>query len=712
MPSHQFFRPHSLRGHSGGAVAGPTMEPFLCLWVVRLIIRARARDRLGRLPARWDHLELRSLGVEFTPNSDGRARVTADEFDAAFLRRLEVLEADPETTPDGRLVENVMALGQRLGLTDTEQEILLFIVLLNMEEDLADLFRAILQVIRMDTAEALALALDVDEVAIREALQPNSALLRSGLLYWDPRMSHRMPFVREYETLPGLAAELMGPKVSLDAVFQTYFRPSPSPDDALVQLPHLEQEKGELIGLLRSAARQRVPGINILLYGLPGTGKTFFARHIARLAGLEAVEVSHEDRSGEPHGPQSRQRAYQFSQHVMGRDERALIIFDETEDVFREVGILARGERIGGKGWTNHMLETNAVPAIWITNDVRSIEAAYLRRFTETLELRPPPRSVRAALLRRACEGLPVTEGWIARTAEMDGLTPAEIQKAVQVINLIAGDLDASEIEACLEAQIERSARLQGRPLLPRRRNSDILEYDVDVLNPDQELAPVVQSLADAGEGSLLLHGPPGTGKTALASHIAQVADRPLITRPASGILSPFVGMTERRIAALFEESAAEGAVLLIDEADSLLGSRESARARWEVSQTNELLVQIERFAGILIFATNFLSAIDTAALRRFDYKVELRPMTLGQRLVLFRSLAGGLGLPEPEGRTEVEEPLSQMDNLTPGDFGTVARRCRRRGNRESLRTIDLLALLRAESQYKVGTRVRRAAFS
>ena len=430
------------------------------------------------------------------------------------------------------------------------------------------------------------------------------------------------------------------------------------------------------------------------------------------MAGLEAVEISHEDRSGEPHGPQSRQRAYQFSQHVMGRDQRALIIFDETEDVFREVGLLARGERVGGKAWTNHMLETNAVPAIWITNDVRPIEAAYLRRFTETVELRPPPRSVRAALLRRACEGLPVTEDWISRTAAIQGLTPAEIHKAVQVAHLVTEDAGAADVEARLEAQFERSARLQGRPIQRRRRNAGFLEYDVDVLNPDQELAPILQTLADSGEGSLLIHGLPGTGKTALAEHIARVVDRPLLARPASAILSPFLGMTERHIAALFQEATDEGAVLLVDEADSLLGSRESARARWEVTQTNELLVQIEHFNGILIFATNFLSALDTAALRRFDFKIELKPITLKQRLALFQRLMSSLVISEPLEPSHTQHALSTLDELTPGDFATVARRFRNAAGREG-RTIDgILSILERENRLKSGHARIRAGFA
>lgn len=700
MPRHRQLRHHPRHGHPEMAAAS-TMEPYVCLWMLRLLVGARIRDRLGRLPAHWGHLELDSLGVELPSGEEHWADFTPNEFDAAIGRRLEALKSDPQVEPEGRLVDNVSALAERLRLNPTERSILLLMALLTLDEDLGELFRTILHEARLDAAQGLSLALDLDEAVVREAVRPDATLSRSGLLYLEPRIGRRLSFGQEHEMLPGLAMELMGPGVSLEAVFQSYFRPSPLPDDSMVDFPHLERRSRDLVALLRSASGQRLRGINILLYGAPGTGKTVLARRIAQLAGLDAVEVNDEDRSGRPHSPRSRQRAYQFCQHVMARDETALIIFDEIEDVFNDVVHLGREDRVGGKAWTNHMLETNAVPAIWITNDVRPIRAAYLRRFTETLELRPPPRSALASLLRRACTGLPVTETWISRTAAIQGLTPADIHKAAQVAHLVQGDGGAVDVEARLDAHFERSAQLQGRPIPARRRHANLIEYDIDLLNPDQDLAPILKTLTETGEGGLLIHGLPGTGKTGLAEHIASVADRPLLARPASAVLSPFVGMTERNIAALFAEASDEGAVLLVDEADSLLTSRESARARWELTQTNELLVQIEHFPGILIFATNFLSALDVAALRRFDFKLELRPIGLEQRMTLLKRLTSSLKIAEPSDVNQVRRVVSSLNQLTPGDFAAVARRFRNASDADGLAIEKILFLLEREERMK-----------
>ena len=69
-------------------------------------------------------------------------------------------------------------------------------------------------------------------------------------------------------------------------------------------------------------------------------------------------------------------------------------------------------------------------------------------------------------------------------------------------------------------------------------------------------------------------------------------------------------------------EAQADGAVLLLDEADSFLRDRRGAHHSWEVTQVNELLVQVECFDGLFFCATNLFEDLDDASLRRFDLKI------------------------------------------------------------------------------------------
>ena len=96
----------------------------------------------------------------------------------------------------------------------------------------------------------------------------------------------------------------------------------------------------------------------------------------------------------------------------------------------------------------------------------------------------------------------------------------------------------------------------------------------------------------------LLFSGPPGTGKTAYARYLAERLNLSIQQKRASDLLSPFVGMTESNIAEAFATAEREGALLLIDEADSLFIDRRTACASWERSQTNELLT---RMSGLML---------------------------------------------------------------------------------------------------------------
>ena len=152
-------------------------------------------------------------------------------------------------------------------------------------------------------------------------------------------------------------------------------------------------------------------------------------------------------------------------------------------------------------------------------------------------------------------------------------------------------------------------------------------------------IGPLLERIAAPGapaDVSLLLTGPPGTGKTALAAALAERLDRPLLVKRASDLLSKWVGETEARIADAFAEARESGALLLFDEADSLLSDRADARRSWEISQVNELLTWMD---------------FPSFALRRGD---ELRQaarsggapaLRLQDRADRFVAAAGGAGL-------------------------------------------------------------------
>ena len=221
-----------------------------------------------------------------------------------------------------------------------------------------------------------------------------------------------------------------------------------------------------------------------------------------------------------------------------------------------------------------------------------------------------------------------------------------------------------------------------------RRRAARI---DLDLYEADLSIAALAERLAAPGapaDVSLLLTGPPGTGKTALAAYLAERLDRPLAVKRVSDLFSAWVGETEARIAAAFAEARETGAVLLFDEADSLLLDRADAQRSWEVAQVNEMLTWMDSHPLPFIAATNHPRRLDPAALRRFVFKVELKPLSPAPAA---RAFARFFGRAAPAG-------LARVAGLTPGDFAVVARQLRYRG---AATPAEILALLEAEAEAK-----------
>ena len=169
---------------------------------------------------------------------------------------------------------------------------------------------------------------------------------------------------------------------------------------------------------------------------------------------------------------------------------------------------------------------------------------------------------------------------------------------------------------------------------------------------------------------SLLFHGPSGTGKSHLARHIAHILDKEAVIKRGSDLLSPYVGETEANIRSAYENTGPDQ-ILVIEEADSLVFNRDKAQRSWELSFTNEFLNCMEQAQGIVqIFTTNRLGDMDSAALRRFNYKIEFGYLKPEGKVIFYERLLAPL---VPAGLDKnIEDEVKAIPNLTPGDFKVV----------------------------------------
>ena len=126
---------------------------------------------------------------------------------------------------------------------------------------------------------------------------------------------------------------------------------------------------------------------------------------------------------------------------------------------------------------------------------------------------------------------------------------------------------------------------------------------------------------------SLLIFGPPGSGKTMTAYHIAQNLELPLVMARIDGLISSFLGTTARNIANLFEFANRYACVLLLDEFDALAKQRDDPQEIGEIKRVVNTLLQnldLRRDHGVTIAITNHDRLLDPAVWRRFETHVHI----------------------------------------------------------------------------------------
>jgi ATP-dependent 26S proteasome regulatory subunit len=206
---------------------------------------------------------------------------------------------------------------------------------------------------------------------------------------------------------------------------------------------------------------------------------------------------------------------------------------------------------------------------------------------------------------------LPVTEGRVVQPAFATDADNIAKRMAMFVIEPPRRELkDLVVPEATLR---------QIRSLLTKIEHHHVLYQDFGL----NEIDPF------GGRTTINLYGPPGTGKSFAADAIANELGMDIIRANYAEIESKFVGETPKNIKAAFQKAKEANAVLFFDEADSILGKRlsnitQSTDHAVNVSRS-VMLLELDQFAGVVIFATNLASNYDTAFTRRILGHIEMR---------------------------------------------------------------------------------------
>jgi hypothetical protein len=141
---------------------------------------------------------------------------------------------------------------------------------------------------------------------------------------------------------------------------------------------------------------------------------------------------------------------------------------------------------------------------------------------------------------------------------------------------------------------------------------------------------------------SALFAGPSGTGKTMAADILARDLELDLYVIDLAGVVSKYIGETEKNLRRVFDAAEQSGAILFFDEADALFGKRSEVKDshdRYANIEVNYLLQKMEQYQGLAILSTNRRSALDRAFSRRLRFLVDFPFPSRENRELIWRKM-------------------------------------------------------------------------
>lgn len=275
-----------------------------------------------------------------------------------------------------------------------------------------------------------------------------------------------------------------------------------------------------------------------------------------------------------------------------------------------------------------------------------SLQGVFDQEIFCAVELPMPDVPVRQAAWERALErlGPAVQPVWVEQLARQYRLTQGQIEDAVSWAKhrhaMQGGErkVTFTELSAACRSQTHHKLGELAVKIEPHYTWQDIV-LPADKLEQLREICGhmtyryrvfgewgFARKLAHGRGSSALFAGPSGTGKTMAAEVLAHALQLDLYKIDLSGIVSKYIGETEKNLARIFQEAESSNAILFFDEADALFGKRTKiadAHDRYANIETSYLLQRMEAYEGMVILATNLRENMDEAFTRRLRFIVE-----------------------------------------------------------------------------------------
>lgn len=425
--------------------------------------------------------------------------------------------------------------------------------------------------------------------------------------------------------------------------------------------------------LINQSLYENSVGVNVLFYGLPGTGKTEMVHALAEQNNWKLIVIGEEDGLT----PYDRLINLSFAQKFFSnfKHEPIVFLFDEMEDVLR-----IKPEDMG-KNQINRIIENSPFPIFWTSNNVHRFEQSFLRRMTYASKFDIPNKKRRKEIWNKFSDqhNLNLGGSVIENYAQAYHTSPSVIGNVSEIASKV--NLQVDETKLVIEDLL--TAYNHGQQVSASKDSyiGAYSAYDFELSNTDTDLTMLIDKLRTSGctNFNACLYGPPGTGKSALGRHLAEQIGMKVVYKKASDLISMWVGESEKNIARAFQEAHEDEALLIFDEADSFLNSRAEAKQSWQITQVNEMLTQMENSRYPFICTTNIIENLDEASMRRFVFKIKFDWLTTDQINAAFKKFF------------DLDVSVPRNWKLSPGDFVSVKKRANILGTTDKTEIYNLM---------------------
>ncbi|MCX5748541.1 MAG: ATP-binding protein [Proteobacteria bacterium] len=507
--------------------------------------------------------------------------------------------------------------------------------------------------IAIDAMVTVVEAIGGDPVAALLSLRPDGRLLERGLI--DLLGDARSPALVRRLTMPAHVVDFAVTSAPPAPLRAPLVRVEPVVDvDTLCPIPvRGDPDHGSLVDHLRGELPDVIHGNTLWICGPAGIGRKTAVAGVLATLGYRLITLAF----GEAvRLPMNKLVATAWREVLL---RRAVLCIHNVENpreaVAAEVGESAMAATPPDEsialvyGW----LKRAGVPTVF-TSDLPPSSGDF-EAPPHVIRLEAPTKQDTLALWR-AC--LPGTEG-LESMATQFRITPGRVVQATDEARRIAGAMgrtivDQRDLLQAVSGAVAQQVSILGTLIEDSQRWEDIV-LPKDTLDSVRELIARVRHRHQVldqwgfrrkmskGLGlAALFAGPPGTGKTMVASLIARELGQELYQIDLSRVVSKWIGETEKNLARVFDAADGANVLLLFDEADSLFSKRtevKSSNDRHSNSEINYLLQRVERFEGVCILTTNLEGSIDPAFKRRLAFRLNFQIPEEEERAELWRRM-------------------------------------------------------------------------